>query len=574
MPGGLLNIIAHGNANIILNGNPTKTFFKAVYAKYTNFGTQKFRLDYEGTRNLDLNSESVYRFKIPRHAELLMDTYFVFSLPDIWSSIIPPSEVNDIWKAYQFKWIENIGTSIIKNIRIFIGNQLIQEYNGEYIRCMVERDFSKDKKEIFDEMTGNTIELHHPEYYGGNRNNNYPNAFYTNNPSGQEPSIRGRKIYVPICPWYMNNSKLAVPLVCLQYSEMHIEITLRPIKEIFTINNIKSISNDSKNLELHNNVYDKILKDFYKRIQPDFSIERHNLYRFLQPPPNISLKSEDYTNKVNNWDIDIHLIVNYGFLTQEESKIFALNEQKYLIKEIKTTRYDKIVGTKKIKIETNALVSNWMWFYRRSDAYKRNEWSNYTNWETSFLPYNLVKGETETSYLLDNEHYIGPGRDIIKSDSLSSVTRVPTNHRITPNYSLQNTKYILNKFSIIIDGKIRETELDEGIFRFIEKYRSTKSSNNLGLYHYNFCLDTTNYMQPTGAMNLNRFKKVEFEMSTLEPTIDPSFESLVVCDEDGGVIGVTKQDELYTYTYDMYLFEERYNILRFLSGNGGLLFSR
>jgi len=38
MPGGLLNIVAYGAANVILNGNPNKTFFKAVYRKYTNFG--------------------------------------------------------------------------------------------------------------------------------------------------------------------------------------------------------------------------------------------------------------------------------------------------------------------------------------------------------------------------------------------------------------------------------------------------------------------------------------------------------------------------------------------------------
>ena len=29
MPGGLLNLIAYGNQNIILNGNPKKTFSKA-----------------------------------------------------------------------------------------------------------------------------------------------------------------------------------------------------------------------------------------------------------------------------------------------------------------------------------------------------------------------------------------------------------------------------------------------------------------------------------------------------------------------------------------------------------------
>ena len=34
MPGGLLQLVAYGQANIILNGNPSKTFFKAVYKPY------------------------------------------------------------------------------------------------------------------------------------------------------------------------------------------------------------------------------------------------------------------------------------------------------------------------------------------------------------------------------------------------------------------------------------------------------------------------------------------------------------------------------------------------------------
>jgi hypothetical protein len=38
MPGGLLNIISVGNNNLFLTGNPSKTFFKTTYAKYSNFG--------------------------------------------------------------------------------------------------------------------------------------------------------------------------------------------------------------------------------------------------------------------------------------------------------------------------------------------------------------------------------------------------------------------------------------------------------------------------------------------------------------------------------------------------------
>ncbi len=577
MPGGLLNIIAFGNSNIILNGNPTKTFFKTVYAKYTNFGMQKFRLDYTGTRQLNPTTDSTFTFKVPRQGDLLMDSYFVFSLPNIWSTILPPSMVDDFWKAYQFKWIENIGTSIIKNIRIMIGTQLIQEYNGEYIRCMAERDFDESKKHVFNNMTGNTTELHHPEYYGGNRDNSYPNAFFSSNITGQEPSIRGRKIYVPLCPWFMNNSKLALPMVCLQYSEVTIEVTLRPIKEIFTINNVNSESTDITNVDNANRIYQTLLNQFYKRIQPNFTIERHSLYRFLQPPPSIQLQQEDYKDTTVNWDADVHIIANYAFLTPEENKIFALNEQKYLIKDVKTTLYSKISGTKKIKVESNSLVSNWMWFYRRSDVYERNEWSNYTNWETTFIPYNLIKGLNETPYDLNYGNVpclIGPGRDIVTNGTTYGIRKIPTNHRITPDYSLQNTKYILDTFSITIDGKIRETELDEGVFRYIEKYRGTHSSNDFGLYHYNFCLDTTNYIQPSGAMNLHRFKNIEFEMTTLEPTVDPSSETLVLCDDDGGVIGISKETSIYLYTYDMYLFEEHYNVLRFISGNAGLLFTR
>ena len=58
MPGGLLNIAAYGAENIILTGNPKKTYFKATYKKYTNFGLQRFRLDFEGQRTLNFNSET------------------------------------------------------------------------------------------------------------------------------------------------------------------------------------------------------------------------------------------------------------------------------------------------------------------------------------------------------------------------------------------------------------------------------------------------------------------------------------------------------------------------------------
>jgi len=149
MPGGLLNLISYGNQNIILNGNPSKTMFKCKYAKYTNFGLQKFRTDFEGLRTLRLNEKSNFKFKISRYADLLMDTYLVVSLPNIWSPILPPDCVSrGQWRPYEFKWINNLGSQMITEVRFTVGGQIVQKFSGQYLQKLVERDFNETKKHL------------------------------------------------------------------------------------------------------------------------------------------------------------------------------------------------------------------------------------------------------------------------------------------------------------------------------------------------------------------------------------------------------------------------------------------
>ena len=151
MPGGLLNIVSTGSANLILTGNPTKTFFKAAYSKYTNFGLQKFRLDFDGMRDLRITEPSKYTFKVKRYGDLLMDTYLVVNLPDIWSPIWTPSEqTGNQYSPYDYKWIDNIGTQLIQEIEISCGSVLLQKYSGQYLTAMINRDFDAEKKALID----------------------------------------------------------------------------------------------------------------------------------------------------------------------------------------------------------------------------------------------------------------------------------------------------------------------------------------------------------------------------------------------------------------------------------------
>ncbi len=546
MAGGLLNIIAVGNANVILTGTPTKTFFKVVYSKYTNFGLQKFRIDFEGLRDLRLTDESKFTFKIPRYAELLIDTYLVVNLPNIWSPIYHPCEqTGNKWSAYDFKWIDDIGAKMIKEITITCGSQTIQKYSGDYLSALVERDFNADKKALFNKMSGNEKELNDPAN-AFSRSNAYPSAFYTSNATGAEPSIRGRTLYIPINTWFTFDSRCAFPLICLQYNELNINVTLRPIQELFRIRDIFDTVNN------------------FPYMQPDFNRAEMQMYRFLQTPPAVNIDASNYTNYITTWNADIHLVSTYCFLSKEEATLFASEDQLYLLKDVFEYRFYNINGTGKFSLTSSGMVSSWMWYLQRNDCNMRNEWSNYTNWPYMHLPGDITFPPIKLSNGIDNGPYLNPN---------GSTTGL----YITGDFNADNQKQILQSMGILLNGDYRENILPEGVFNYIEKYTRTNGFAKDGLYCYNFCLNTSPFeYQPSGAINMSMFKDIQLEIGTYVPRIDlqnSTFE--IVCDGNGNAIGVNKQNwRLYEYNYNLVLFEERYNILSFIGGNAGLLYAR
>lgn len=552
MPGGLLNIVAYGQQNIILNGNPSKTFFKTTYVKYTNFGLQKFRLDFEGQRSLRLSEESKFTFKVPRYADLLMDTYLVITLPTIWSPIYPPQTCDRKWMEYGFKWIKNLGAQLIKEIHISVGGQTLGKFSGQYLYNLVERDFSSIKKELFYKMTGNVLELNDPAN-AYNNVNTYPNAYYTSDIRGPAPSIYARKLYIPINAWFTLNSKMAFPLVSLQYNELYIDVTLRPIQDLFVIKDIDNVDN------------------VYPYIRPDFNNPLHGFYRFLQPPPSATLDDSTYTDKRTNWNADIHLISTYAFLSEEEVKVFAALCQKYLIRDVHEYTFNNIAGSNRVSLDSLGMVSNWMWYFQRDDIYMRNEWSNYTNWPYDHLPYPVIDASNGTVKVTNpcGGAPIGPDKNPKPGSK--------TGFRITPIYNPQNEKAMLKTLGILLDGKYRENVFDSGIYDYIEKYTRTAGNAPDGLYCYNFCINTNPFdTQPSGALNMSKFNTIELEFTTVTPAIDPKAAFYQICDPvTKEVVGVNKSSwQIYDYNINLTIMEERYNILRFVSGNAGLEYAR
>ena len=520
MPGGLMNLASYGQQNVILNGNPSKTFFKSTYAQHTNFGLQKFRVDFNGLRTLRLTEESTFAFKIPRYADLLMDSYISFNLPHIWSPIY--SGTDPI--PYEFKWIDNIGAKMISKVSITCGNQTLQEFSGDYFLASVQRDYTTTKKDLFNRMIGHVPDLIDPAYGTGRLAGIYPNAQYTENVAGAEPSIRGRTLYIPLNSWFSTKSQMAFPLTSLQYNELNINITFRPIRELFSIVDVEDVAND------------------YPRVAPNLNKTYMQFYRFLQTPPTDVIDGTDtaWIDKRVLWDTDIHLNCTYCFLSKDEARLFALQEQKYLFKQVVETKLYNLTGASKTDIKSLGMVANYLFYFQRSDIKERNEWSNYTNWAHSTIP-----------------------QDTNIVNFTSGIQNV------------QNVRSILVSMGLLLDGVYRENVQPVGVYDLIEKYTRTTGNAPDGLYCYNFCLNSNLHeMQPSGAINMSRFNQVELEFQTIAPPLNTTVQTTAFCDATGNIVGINKPVwRTFNYNFDCTIFEERFNMITFVGGNCGLMYA-
>ena len=153
MTGSLLQLVAVGNEDIFITGNPQITFFKAIYKRFSNFSAENIDVVFA---NLDkrLSYDNPIRLyaTIPKDADLISNIFLKLDLPEITTS-----NTNNI------RWIRDIGTAIINYVKIFIGGQLIEELKGDYITAYYKTTLNNSKLETFNDMVGNIPELYSPE---------------------------------------------------------------------------------------------------------------------------------------------------------------------------------------------------------------------------------------------------------------------------------------------------------------------------------------------------------------------------------------------------------------------------
>ena len=572
MPGGLLQLTQVGAQNQLLNGNPSMTHFRAVYRRYTNFAMESIRMDFTSS-NLDFNplQTRTLSCRVDRYAQLLYDTYLMITLPDIWSPMkavtTPPSgyDANCTAMGYEFQWIKNIGYNLIDHVDIVMNGVVIQSMTGEWLKMYSYMTHDAAKRSVVDQMVGNVKEVYDPAN-AYDRTNQYPHAVtpislpttmpFTTTP---EPSIRSRQLVVPLHFWFCENPGLALPLVSLQNSEVFINVTLRPLNQLYSIIDVAPTS-----------------LTYGQRIQPTGS---YPMGMFLTAPNTSGVSSQPL---VTTFFANPYLEGNFIYLTDMEMNQLAAADQTFLLKQVRLTQVEGQYGPNTdIQVPMFNMVTRIVFAAHRSDKLLTNDWDNYTNWTN---PNRAPFSGITTS--------VG---DLLYSSGQYQISSISPRDAITNGV-------------LLFDGNERFTTKPTQYFSMLQQYKHTtgeQPSALPGVYMYSFALNNDQY-QPSGALNASMFNKIVLRISLQQPlpTAVGAGSQSVVCvlkstalsqnplvisdpqakNADGTYLypqdqlitvvqTVANNNIIFSYTYSVGIYVESINYLRIMSGLANLVFA-
>ena len=123
MTAALLQLVAIGNEDYMLNGNPQISFFKSVNLKYVNFSIERLEILPKNQGKFSLNSLSETIFEInSNNIDALGNIYVSIKLPEIKAKF-----------PYKFEWIDNIGDFILESADFIINDTLIDSVDDNII---------------------------------------------------------------------------------------------------------------------------------------------------------------------------------------------------------------------------------------------------------------------------------------------------------------------------------------------------------------------------------------------------------------------------------------------------------
>jgi len=558
MPGGLLPLVAYGSQNVVVNGNPQMTYFAKAFLRHTHFSSEPIQVPLTGPNSLQMDAPIQLTAKIPRNADLIRDMVLRVTVPDIFSKvyldesgqvtrydprIAPPYPPNQ--SPYEFQWVRQLGVRMIQSLVVTIGGSKIQEFTDEWIATRALLDQTNTQYAKWSWMIGDVPELFDPANgVYADPSGGYPNVVQWTTASQQinAPSLPGRQLRVPLGLWFSDAISEALPLVALQYHEVEIQITLRPIRDLYTILDPSGVRLRYGQFSLPYVPSDQYTTLWNPTLYGTLPQTLNNLTgTYSDPSGALRFFLTDFGTTppaTDGWPLNATLETTYIYLTDEERRRIAGSPLQYLVRQIQPFSFDSISSRDLYQLDVHNLVSRIVWLIRRDDAIPlRNDWTNLTNWiypVGGSRPYVLpLTGQTVPA---------GVGRSGLYLPGLQR--QIMTQARILGNgneiFAIQTEPY----FS---EYQIWRTQQGGGT---PYELNGMKTQTSLWpVYTYSFALNGSDALQPSGTINTSRFNTFQLDLD-VESIPTGSF-----------------------YQYQMTIFAETYNFVEFRSGMAGLKYA-
>ena len=360
----LLQIFAVGPQDKKLYGNPQITFFKTIYKRHTNFGTNYICKD---INKIDVGFGKTVRFKIPREGDLLGGMYIRIKLSIARKNNFVDNSTTTLVsrKDPQFSsFVNGIGSVFIENISLKVGGKELESFTGKWIFL---------DNEIYNDQN-NKDGFYKSIYYD-------PQSFLIGNrsPEGtlQEGSnINDMDILVPVPFFFSKDTGLFLPICAMNDETIEIELKIRSEDQCV----IRRKRNDSTEPYL-------------------------NSINTVTPGENMPNVNEYYNEELDISIDKLDVIYKFYYLGEAEKKFFLKNTHEYVIPKVTTQISNEFSypgrNTLRLSTEFKHPTKFLLWTIQRKSVKESNDHFNFTYTD------NLIENDSGfLDHIPDNNKYI------------------------------------------------------------------------------------------------------------------------------------------------------------------------
>ena len=538
MGGGLLQLVSYGAQDIYISGNPQITFWKVLFKRHTNFAMESIEVTFNGQADFNKRVTAI----INRNADLMYRTYVQVVLPAV---DLTTAGVGTYVK--RFRWLNYVGHRLIKTVELEIGGQRIDRQYGDWMQIWTQLSQDAGTVRALDEMVGNSHDLVLMKSNQGYALDQSCSGSELTNSCAPRAGTPAKTLYIPLQFWFCRNPGLAIPLIALQYHEVRINVE-----------------------------FEQWINCSYTELQTG------------QSTPS-SIQSLTAAS----------LYIDYIYLDTEERRRFAQQTHEYLIEQLQFTGAESITSSSnKIQLNFNHPVKELVWVCQRDSFVDCSPGQVFIQEVNGTQPFNYsddfttegvimdvlgrgalgtgmttvagvpgVLGQGQVPTTGDGGPYVGLG--IMQGPSLNGAQWLDTDKGPLGNDQLtlfeDTTNYLLAKVildsgvkcsgknpievaKLQLNGQDRFTEREGRYFSVVQPFQHHSRTPTVGINVYSFALKPEEH-QPSGTCNFSRIDKATLQLTVSVNTVRS---------------GRTAQVRVYAVNY---------NVLRVMSGMGGLAYS-